>query len=253
MSEELGAALERFERVMGARFPEWFEQLKPGLDDAGIERLRQGVAPLLLPAQVEQLYRWRSGGDRGVFGGWRLRAPDDLLRWYRFCVDELDEPPAWLPVFDDQMVNVVTLDLPGAEPSDTSVWYGHTHDAWVDRMFDSLAGLVETVCDAAEAGALTTDGALIGILEEHGWREHVDGPAWVGWRQARCPGTFQWPDPPAGTHLGRSPQSDWPAVWLASLGVDDAAQQSTGPTPRSRSWSRRPPGTPSRGRSGAGW
>ena len=82
MSEELTSALERFERVMGTRFPEWFEQLQPGLDDEGIERLRHGVAPLLLPAQVEQLYRWRSGGGGGVFGGWRLRTADELLRWY---------------------------------------------------------------------------------------------------------------------------------------------------------------------------
>jgi len=138
----------------------------------------------------------------------------------------MDEPPAWLPVFDDQMVNVVTLDLPGAEPSDTSVWYGHTHDTWVARVFDSIADLVETVCDAAEAGALTVDDTLIGIRDEHGYLEHADGAAWVRWRQARCPGTYQWPDPPAGTHLGRSPQPDWPAVWLTSLGLDDAAQQS---------------------------
>ena len=229
MSNELGAALERFERVMGMRFAQWFDELQPGLDDAGIERLREAVAPLLLPAQVEQLYRWRSGGDRGVFGGWRLQTPDQLIRWYRFCVDEMDQPPAWLPVFDDQIVNIVTLDLPGAAPSDTSVWFGDTHDTWVARVFDSIACLVHTVCDAAEAGVMTAQGALIGI-EADGIHQSIDCDVWADWRQARCPGTYRLPDPPTGTYLERLPDPGWPAAWLASLGIDTGAMESTGPT-----------------------
>ena len=53
--------LERFEQVIGSQWPELFGQLEPGLDDAEMQRLREAVAPYLVPARVEALYRWRGG------------------------------------------------------------------------------------------------------------------------------------------------------------------------------------------------
>ncbi|MDM7855491.1 SMI1/KNR4 family protein [Cellulomonas alba] len=211
-------ALARFESVIGAAWPEPFGSLRPGLADAEIEELSAAVRPFVLPRQVEALYRWRGGGDAGVFGGWRMRSPKELISWYRFTTSKLEQPRTWLPVFDDQIVNVVTLDTAGEEPSDPSVWYGHTHDAYVSRLFDSVEALLDVVCDAAEAGVLSeTQPGSLRLAEV----ESLDGRAWTELRLRRCPGAFRWPDPPPGTYLGRFTEPAWPRPWLAAVGITD--------------------------------
>jgi hypothetical protein len=215
-------AIGRFERVVGSAWPELFAGLRQGLDDAGIAELSAAVQPFALPHQVEALYRWRGGGDAGVFGGWRMRSLDELISWYGISATELGDPGAWLPVFDDQIVNVITLDIPGDEPSDLSVWYGHTHDQSLFRLFDSIEALLDVVCDAAEEGVLseTQPGAL--RLAEV---ESLDGRAWNDLRLRRCPGAFSWPDPAQGPFgdlpesLSRFPEPSWPRPWLAAVGI----------------------------------
>ena len=214
----LERALRRFDDVVAHRSPAWSSALRAGLDDAGIERLRSAVAPCLLPPQVEALYRWRDGSDLGVFGGWRMRSSSQLVEWYRFTCEELGSPRTWLPVFDDQMVSVVTLDLPGLAPSDRSVWHGHTHDVELWRLFDSIEALVDVVCDAAEAGALHERDGRVGMLSD-GHLDPLDGGAWQELRTARSPGSYRAPDPPPGTCLSSVPDPDWPQEWLLPLGV----------------------------------
>lgn len=211
----LEGALRRFEAVMGAAWPEHFAELLPGGSHEDLQPLRDAVAPYLLPAQVEMLYRWRAGGDRGVFGGWRMRPVGELIDWYDFT-EELDLPRVWLPVFEDQIVNAVTLDVPGEPPSDPSVWYGHTHDIRMHRMFDSIGTLLEVVCDAAEDGALVEriDGAL--VLDEV---QALDDRAWTEYRLRRCPTAWRYPDPPAGTEYSKFAESDWPRPWRLAVGV----------------------------------
>jgi cell wall assembly regulator SMI1 len=226
---DVDAALSRFADVMRSRHPTWLEQLHPGLDAAGLSRLREAVDPYLLPRQVEALYRWHDGGDSGVFGGWRMRSVDELIRWYRFTCDDLESPPTWLPVFDDQIVNVVTLDVPGEPPSDPSVWYGHTHDATLDRLFDSIAAMLHVICDAAEDDALAEVGGSFGLRNGE-WVEALDGSAWSAFRLARCPGAYQYPDPPTGTSVSRFPEADWPHAWLLPRGVTNASLALRGPT-----------------------
>lgn len=226
---EMTSAVGRFDVVMGRRHRTWLDQLRPGLDDAGLGLLREAVDPYVVPRQVEELYRWHDGGDSGVFGGWRMRPVDELIRWYRFSCEDLESPRTWLPVFEDQIVNVVTLDLPGRAPSDRSVWYGHTHDAWLERLFDCIAVMLHVVCDAAESGALVeVDGRL--RLRSGEGVQSLDGRGWNAFRLARCPGAFRYPDPPAGTYLSRSPEPDWPREWLEPLGVTDASLALRGPT-----------------------
>lgn len=219
-------ALRRFETVMVATWPEAFSQLLPGATDEELQPLRDAVAPYLLPAQVEQLYRWRAGGDSGVFGGWRMRSIPDLLRWYAFT-EELDEPRVWLPVFENQMLNAITLDFPGEPASDPSVWYGSTHDEPIQRMFDSIETLVEVVCDAADDGVLEELGIGSLVLDEV---ESVSDRAWTDYRLRRCPTAWRYPDPPDGTELSRFPEHRWPRPWLLSIGVTDESQQPRGAT-----------------------
>lgn len=213
-------ALGRFEDVMAGAWPTWFAQLQRGLDDEGIERLRDATAPYLVPGQVEALYRWRNGGDKGVFGGWRMRPLEELIEWYQFTYEELESPRTWLPIFDNQIVNVVTLDLPGLPPSDPSVWYGHTHDAWLVRLFDSIETLLDVVCDASESGALTERHGRLGL--DHGeFIESVTSQVWGALRLRRSPGAYRSPDPPPGTELDISAAPNWPREWLLPLGVAD--------------------------------
>lgn len=227
----LAAALERFERILADRFPDLLAEQGPGLDDAGIDRLREAVSPYLLPAQVEQLYRWRSGGRAGIFGGWYQNPAVLLPDRYRFRVDELGESPLWLPVFDAQIVNVVTLDLPGPAPSDPSVWYGHTHDGYLVRLFDSIERLVHTVCDVADAGRLDVDeagsssslllrdGIDLLMIDETYEAPGAEGQGWNRWRLARSPGAFSGTDQtPRGTATSRWPAPDWPQSWAQHPG-----------------------------------
>lgn len=216
-------AIARFEAVVSSGWPNEFEQLLPGLDDEGIQRLNHAVAPYVLPEQVEALYRWRNGGDRGCFGGWRMRSSDELVEWYRFSCDQLGSPRTWLPVFDDQIVNIVTLDLSDAPPSDPSVWYGHTHDKDVWRLFDSIEALLDVVCDAAEAGLLQAWEGKVGLRGSDP-PESLDGSGWDALRLARSPHAFRWSgESPAGSMLELFPSSDWPREWLQPLGVTEAS------------------------------
>ncbi len=214
---------------MSGAWPAAFTSLRPGLNDDGVDELREAVAPYLLSSQIEALYRWRDGGDQGVFGGWRMRPLEELIRWYRFTVDKLQSPRSWLPIFDDQIVNIVTLDLPGEPRSDTSVWYGHTHDGWLARMFDSIAALLNVVCDAAEENALVESNGRLS-LPNGDYGESLDGHGWSRLRLARSPGGLRHPEPPPGTELSRSPNPSWPREWLLPLGVTDESLTLRGAT-----------------------
>ncbi|MDQ1586500.1 MAG: hypothetical protein QOH80_1865 [Actinomycetota bacterium] len=221
-------ALGRFETVMGTAWLGQFAALQPGLDDSGIDRLRAAIDPFVLPHQVEELYRWRGGGDAGVFGGWRMRSLEELIPWYEFTNTELGEPPIWLPVFDDQIVNVVTLDHPSGSPSDPSVWYCHTDDGMLNRLFDSIEALLDVVSEAAETGALSAGWGGRLVLTET--EESLDGRGWSALRLRRCPSAFRWPDPPPGTYLSRTPTSDWPRPWRSAVGVTDESLTLRGTT-----------------------
>jgi hypothetical protein len=131
-------------------------------------------------------------------------------------------------VFDDQIVNVVTLDLPDGSPSDPSVWFGHTHDAWLNRLFDSIECLIDVVSDAVEADALSAGHGDRLMLAET--EDSLDGRGWSDLRLRRCPGAFRWPDPPPGTYLGRSPEPNWPRPWLTAIGVTDESLTLRGTT-----------------------
>jgi hypothetical protein len=206
--------LERWEGTLSRRFPQLLDRMLPGLDDAGVEELARSLAPYRLPEQVEALYRWKGGGvGVGLFGGWSLRPVDELLRWRELCLTGMDEPPAWLQLFDDQCLGFVTLGAPDGQDPDSSVWYGHTHDCWVERLCDSIEAMVQTCSDAAEAGLLTELHGGLRLAEG----ESFDGRSWSDLRLARSPGAFRYPDPPAGTYLSRFPDGDWPTGWIESF------------------------------------
>ncbi len=212
-------ALKVWEGILSRRFPQLLDRMLPGLDDAGVEELARSLAPYRLPEQVEALYRWRGGGAGvGLFGGWSLRPVDELLKWRELCLTVFDEPPAWLQLFDGQCLGFVTLAAPDGQDPDSSVWYGHTHDQWLERLCDSIEAMVQTCSDAAEAGLLTEVYGGLHLGDGEGFDgEGFEGRSWSDLRLARSPGAFRYPDPPSGTYLSRSPDGDWPTGWIESL------------------------------------
>jgi hypothetical protein len=221
-------ALQRWEQVLSERFPAALARMLPGLGHDSIAVLRARLAPMGLPEEVETLYRWRNGGLVGLFGGWALRPVSDLVASRHLFLADLGEPPAWLQLFDDQCLGFVTLDAVAPGHADRSVWYGHTHDASVSRLFDSIEALIDTCADAAEAGALADFHDGLRLHPHPG--ESLDGVAWDPFRLSRCPGAFAYPDPPAGTKLCRFPEPDWPSDWLTSLGIGPGDSTPTGAT-----------------------
>lgn len=71
----LAHQLARFELVLASIDPALLASFAPGLDDAGIDSFRRQIAPRSLSAQLETLYRWRSGGPLPLFFGRALRTP----------------------------------------------------------------------------------------------------------------------------------------------------------------------------------
>ena len=224
-------AIGRFEAVMGRLWPSHLAELRPGVIDAGLDRLREAVAPYAIPAEVEALYRWRDGGDRGIFGGWHMWPLGDAIDWYRIdTTTDPKSPRTWLSVFDDQIVNVVTLDIPGRPASDTSVWYGHTHDAELSRLFDSIEALLNVVCDAAEAGVLVDERGRL-LLTGERWNDSLAGLGWTSLRLHRSPTAYGSDAPgPPGPYLSRFPAPDWPTEWLLPLGVTEETLAPRGAT-----------------------
>lgn len=211
--------LARFEALVARDYPDVLTMMNPGLDDEMIEAFAQALLPMRLTDEIKTLFRWRNGGTSHLFGGWQMLPMDIVLRGRRFYLDDLDEPPAWLRIFDDQSIGFVSLDVPdvGLTPG---VWYGHTHDAWLCRLFTSIESMVATCADALDAGLLQQigDGEWGGLRFNN--TSSLDGPEFTPLRTQRESVTFVYPDPPAGTYLGRMPESDWPAPWLASLELE---------------------------------
>lgn len=74
----LAQQLTRFESLLSGIDSALLASLAPGLDDSGVEALRRALAPTELSAQVEVLYRWRSGGPLPLFFGRAMATPKRL-------------------------------------------------------------------------------------------------------------------------------------------------------------------------------
>jgi hypothetical protein len=225
----LSGELARFETLLAARFPTVLAEMNPGLDDERVARLREALLPMGLTDEIETLYRWHDGGAPYLFGGWQFLPIDWVLDEREFYLEELEEPPAWLRIFDDHSISFVSLDVLGYG-SHPGVWYGHTHDGWLSRLFLSIESMVATCSDAIEAGLLievgTADWSGLRMSEE----SSLDSLEFTPLRVAREAVTFVYPDPPTGTYLTREADVDWPRPWLASLGLDPSAPELTGAT-----------------------
>ena len=204
--------LARFETLLGARFPELFDRLEPGLDDAGIDRMRASVAPLRITPELESLYRWRDGGPVAVFAGWRMLPFDEVLGNRPVQLGLLGEPPAWLRLFGDRIIAFVTLGV-GDETPDSSLWYGHTHDVPLDRIADSLEAFVASCADALDDGSLTLQRDSL-LLE--GGRD-ASSHEFTPFRLAHSPAASTYRNETAPNRLMRTPDLDWPEPWLSSF------------------------------------
>jgi len=210
----LAGQLQRLEELLAERFPDLLAAMQPGLDDAGVERMRAAVAPLTLGPELEKLYRWRNGGQPGLFAGWRLLPVDEVIANRQ---GQLGEPPAWFRLFGDRVVAFVTLGVGGESPN-RSLWYGHTHDLPLDRIADSLEGFVAACADALGGGAL---GRQRDSLLLEGGRD-ASSDSFTPFRLVHSPTASTFRAVEAHDRVVRTPELDWPAPWLVSLGLDAA-------------------------------
>jgi hypothetical protein len=211
--------LVRFDALLTAKYPEILANMNPGLSDDGIAEFRDALQPMGLTAEVETLYRWHDGGASGLFGGWTMLPSTFVVSQRSFYLNDLQEPPAWLRMFDDQCIAFVTLEVRGSS-SLPGVWYGHTHDGSLDRLFVSIESMVATCSDALEAGLLQSLARGPYPSLRFSQESSLDGRDFTPLRVAREAVTFVYPNPPAGTYLSRNPEPGWPPAWLASLGLD---------------------------------
>ena len=212
----LESELTRYETGLARQFPEVLAGMNPGLGDSEIEELRAALAPLVVPEQVETMFRWRNGGTSGLFCGWRMYDSVELLSHRQFCLDVLGEPPAWLQLLDNHCLGFVTLGVAEIVP-ESSLWYCHSHDGTLERLFDSLESMVATCSDILEDGRMAWDAHWLRLSP--GEDGSLEGRLVTPYRRARGPETFVWPNPPAGSSFDRTPEPSWPAPWLISLGM----------------------------------
>ncbi len=229
----LEGELARFESLLAEHFPTVLAAMNPGLDDQGIEQFRAAVLPLRFTDEIEAFYRWHDGGDASPFGGWRMRPADEVVRQRPMNLEVGQQPPAWLSIFDpdEGTFAVVTLEVPGSGTV-PGVWFGMYQDGDLERLFGSIESLVATCADAIEQGLLQSfdeDGPLP-ISLRFSELSSLDGAEFTPLRVAREPITFVYPDPPKGTQVSPFPEPDWPAPWLASLGLDPAPPELAGTT-----------------------
>ncbi|RKR75012.1 hypothetical protein [Frondihabitans australicus] len=220
----LSSELTAYELWLHENRPELLQGMNPGLDDTGVGRLREAIAPLRLTEQVETLYRWRDGGSSTVFGGWWMRPVDALLEWREFCIDQLEHPPVWLPVFDDHVYGIVTLEVPG-HSGDDSLWSSPTHDTGIFRLAHSLEAAVAALNAAALDESLSEterDGAL--------FEQGLDSRVMTPYLLARTPDRYVFGVDTVGAMYSDAPETAWPEAWLASVGLSRVDGQPRGAT-----------------------
>jgi hypothetical protein len=215
--------LARFDQLLATQFPELLRSTNAGLNDAAVQRFREALAPMGLTEELETLYRWHDGGDAALFGGWRLRTYDEVVRQRTMNLEISQHPPAWLSIFepDEQTFGVVTLEVPGSGTV-PGVWFGMYQYGGLDRLFVSIESLVATCADAIDRGLLQVYNKTgpLPISLAMSERGSLDHPEFTPLRVEREPVTWLYPDPPEGTVFSSFPEPDWPAPWLASLGLD---------------------------------
>ena len=199
----------RFDTAIAEVVPEAVTGMGAGLDASEIEELRRAVVPMRLGEDIESLYRWHDGSDLPVFGGKRLLPAAEIIRAREFQIHTLELPPAWLQFTDGGEFFFATLDVTGCDP-ESAIWAGDTHDVILCWMHDSLESMIgsfnDMAFDVSESLGRRKE-LLFGALRHGGT-----------YRLGQSPGSFAYPDPPAGTYLALFDEGT-PESWIRSLGT----------------------------------
>ena len=217
----LQSELARFDALIESRFPEYWTLLNPPANDEAIHQLIESLGDLQLPSDVEKIYRWHDGGSMDAIMGRRFLTIDEMLAQREFDV-RFDEPPLWLPMFNDVFGSrlFVEAELGGLD-RDPSMW-SKGKDWGPEFSFGSLELLFASTNEVLERGLvmvtrLDSGHLMMSEIEDgsQGYAEEV--------RKRLNP-------VPDGITPYRSffPAVDWSERWLASIGVDREAQLATG-------------------------
>ena len=207
---ELIEELHRLEELVEERWPAVLDHMGPPATDDQVEALRTALDPMVLPIDVEALYRWRNGGGASLFVPWQLLSIEHAIQW-RVSRLEMGEPPVLVCLFTDGggdsllVETATTLDaVPG------TVWQQpHAYDP--HQQFPTLAALVATTCEVITAGLAETNSYDGMVVNDVRAAEEI--------RLSRHPDMYSFIRPNANT-LSRFPDPEWPASWLASVGIE---------------------------------
>jgi hypothetical protein len=217
----LQGELARFDALIESRFPEYWTLLNPPANDEAIQQLIEALGELQLPSDVEKIYRWHDGGSMDAIMGRRFLTIDEMLAQREFDM-RFDEPPIWLPMFNDMFGSRLYVEAElGSLERDPSLW-SKGKDWGPEFSFGSLELLFASTNEVLERGLvevtrLDSGDLMMSEIEDgsHGYAEEV--------RKRLNPA-------PDGIRRHRSffPAVGWSEQWLASIGVDREAQLATG-------------------------
>jgi hypothetical protein len=176
---------------------------------------------MVLPADVEALYRWHDGGKQAIFTPWIPMDIERVVESRSWRLANLGEPPVLLCLFTDGGGDSLLVEtsvsgdaIPGI------VWQQpHADDPVVE--YRSLEDLVRTTCELVE----------VDLVERH----ELGGLVVSDWRAADDvrvrlnPGTYSFLRPDVHT-MPRFPDPTWPESWLQSVGIDPKALAPRGAT-----------------------
>jgi cell wall assembly regulator SMI1 len=204
--DELQGILDEFDAWLRDERPDLYGRLRPGLSRDEIHELEASLAPYRLPADLVALYSWRDGWDELAEGEYVSFLPDcrfnslgaaieEYSVWCSLIEQEEDIwNPLWFPAFGDQSGEFVELQPDPGRPAGP-LWSFHSHDAWFEVSYASVAALFATT--------------------------------FALWRADLLP-SGEWPDihsfmkerNPPSSQISRSPTpGEWPSTWLVAAGI----------------------------------
>ncbi len=206
--------LDRFEVELLRVSPESVVELNAPANSGDLARLESAIAPFAVPEDVRTLYGWHNGTRLTAFAGREFLSIDGMLRERELLTRGLAEPPSWLPLFSDASGGRLFVEaLPAYGKAEDSVW-GKGKDYGPTLEYTSLTRMF-SVLTSAFAGGLVSN-----VEFDNGYS------AFNVTNNEAFPELKIELDPPARNHaVYRSffPAMDWPASWLAAIGVDKAS------------------------------
>jgi hypothetical protein len=157
--EVLSASLDRLARAVGGTTGS--VQLRRGLTDGEIAAHAETLAPLGLPRDLVEVYRWHDGlevGSVDLFFDAPFPPLEEAIQTYRWLVESDDGVArwsrSWFPAFGTRQLGELVTLTPRIGELAECVWSYHYTDVALTARYDSLRSLIDTTARLWESGLL---------------------------------------------------------------------------------------------------